>query len=107
MGMSYVMVYLFGICGILLIMWLVCLFFCINVEKEVQWFEESSGNGYVYLYIINVWVENFNFNQMVIQDVLMFNNDNIVCLWLKCGELLMVFVLGIFIQVGDLLYLVG
>ncbi|STU54736.1 mediator of hyperadherence YidE [Klebsiella pneumoniae subsp. ozaenae] len=39
MGMSYAMAYPFGICGILLTMWLVRLFFRINVEKEAQRFE--------------------------------------------------------------------
>lgn len=90
MGMSYAMAYPFGICGILLTMWLVRLFFRINVEKEAQRFEESSGNGHAHLHTINVRVENPNLNQMAIQDVPMLNNDNIVCSRLKRGELLMV-----------------
>ncbi|SQC09473.1 mediator of hyperadherence YidE [Klebsiella pneumoniae] len=60
MGMSYAMAYPFGICGILLTMWLVRLFFRINVEKEAQRFEESSGNGHAHLHTINVRVENPN-----------------------------------------------
>ena len=90
MGMSYAMAYPFGICGILLTMWLVRLFFRINVEKEAQRFEESSGNGHAHLHTINVRVENPNLNQMAIQDVPMLNSDNIVCSRLKRGELLMV-----------------
>lgn len=107
MGMSYAMAYPFGICGILLIMWLVRLFFRINVEKEAQRFEESSGNGHANLHTINVRVENPNLNQMAIQDVPMLNNDNIVCSRLKRGELLMVPAPGTLIQAGDLLHLVG
>ncbi|EPM0597600.1 TPA: putative transporter [Klebsiella pneumoniae] len=107
MGMSYAMAYPFGICGILLTMWLVRLFFRINVEKEAQRFEESSGNGHAYLHTINVRVENPNLNQMAIQDVPMLNNDNIVCSRLKRGELLMVPAPGTLIQAGDLLHLVG
>ncbi|HIB5998482.1 TPA: putative transporter [Klebsiella pneumoniae] len=107
MGMSYAMAYPFGICGILLTMWLVRLFFRINVEKEAQRFEESSGNGHAHLHTINVRVENPNLNQMAIQDVLMLNNDNIVCSRLKRGELLMVPAPGTLIQAGDLLHLVG
>lgn len=107
MGMSYAMAYPFGICGILLTMWLVRLFFRINVEKEVQRFEESSGNGHAHLHTINVRVENPNLNQMAIQDVPMLNNDNIVCSRLKRGELLMVPAPGTLIQAGDLLHLVG
>lgn len=107
MGMSYAMAYPFGICGILLTMWLVRLFFRINVEKEAQRFEESSGNGHANLHTINVRVENPNLNQMAIQDVPMLNSDNIVCSRLKCGELLMVPAPGTLIQAGDLLHLVG
>lgn len=107
MGMSYAMAYPFGICGILLTMWLVRLFFRINVEKEAQRFEESSGNGHAHLHTINVRVENPNLNQMAIQDVPMLNNDNIVCSRLKRGELLMVPGPGTLIQAGDLLHLVG
>ncbi|MCT7323697.1 putative transporter [Klebsiella quasipneumoniae] len=107
MGMSYAMAYPFGICGILLTMWLVRLFFCINVEKEAQQFEESSGNGHAHLHTINVRVENPNLHQMAIQDVPMLNSDNIVCSRLKRGELLMVPAPGTLIQAGDLLHLVG
>lgn len=107
MGMSYAMAYPFGICGILLTMWLVRLFFRINVEKEAQRFEESSGNGHAHLHTINVRVENPNLNQMAIQDVPMLNSDNIVCARLKRGELLMVPAPGTLIQAGDLLHLVG
>ena len=107
MGMSYAMAYPFGICGILLTMWLVRLFFRINVEKEAQQFEESSGNGHAHLHTINVRVENPNLNQMAIQDVPMLNSDNIVCSRLKRGELLMVPAPGTLIQAGDLLHLVG
>lgn len=107
MGMSYAMAYPFGICGILLTMWLVRLFFRINVEKEAQQFEESSGNGHAHLHTINVRVENPNLHQMAIQDVPMLNSDNIVCSRLKRGELLMVPAPGTLIQAGDLLHMVG
>ncbi|HBT3100272.1 TPA: putative transporter [Klebsiella pneumoniae] len=107
MGMSYAMAYPFGICGILLTMWLVRLFFRINIEKEAQRFEESSGNDHAHLHTINVRVENPNLNQMAIQDVPMLNSDNIVCSRLKRGELLMVPAPGTLIQAGDLLHLVG
>lgn len=107
MGMSYAMAYPFGICGILLTMWLVRLFFRMNVEKEAQQFEESSGNGHAHLHTINVRVENPNLHQMAIQDVPMLNSDNIVCSRLKRGELLMVPAPGTLIQAGDLLHLVG
>ncbi|HBY9525896.1 TPA: putative transporter [Klebsiella aerogenes] len=107
MGMSYAMAYPFGICGILLTMWLVRLFFRINVEKEAQQFDESSGNGHAHLHTINVRVENPNLNNMAIQDVPMLNSDKIICSRLKRDELLMVPAPGTLIQHGDLLHLVG
>lgn len=107
MGMSYAMAYPFGICGILLTMWLVRLFFRINVEKEAQHFDESSGNGHAHLHTINVRVENPNLNNMAIQDVPMLNSDKIICSRLKRDELLMVPAPGTLIQHGDLLHLVG
>ncbi|MGR7103060.1 putative transporter [Klebsiella aerogenes] len=107
MGMSYAMAYPFGICGILLTMWLVRLFFRINVEKEAQQFNESSGNGHAHLHTINVRVENQNLNNMAIQDVPMLNSDKIICSRLKRDELLMVPAPGTLIQHGDLLHLVG
>jgi putative transport protein len=83
MGMSYAMAYPFGICGILLTMWLVRLFFRVNVEKEAQQFDESSGNGHAVLQTINVRVENPNLNNMAIQDVPMLNSDKLICSRLK------------------------
>ncbi len=101
------MAYPFGICGILLTMWLVRLFFRINVEKEAQQFDESSGNGHAHLHTINVRVENPNLNNMAIQDVPMLNSDKIICSRLKRDELLMVPAPGTLIQHGDLLHPVG
>jgi putative transport protein len=89
MGMSYAMAYPFGICGILLTMWLVRLFFRINVEKEAQQFDEQrqrprgSANH-------QRRVENPNLNNMAIQDVPMLNSDKLICSRLKRDELLMV-----------------
>ncbi len=42
MGMSYAMAYPFGICGILLTMWLMRLIFRVNVEAEAQKHESLS-----------------------------------------------------------------
>ena len=107
MGMSYAMAYPFGICGILLTMWLVRLFFRINVEKEAQQFDEISGNGHAHLQTINVRVENPNLNNMAIQDVPMLNSDKLICSRLKREEMLMVPAPNTLIQLGDLLHRVG
>lgn len=107
MGMSYAMAYPFGICGILLTMWLVRLFFRINVEKEAQQFDEQAGSGHSHLKTINIRVENPNLNRMVIQDVPVINSDKIICSRLKRGETLMVPSPTTIIETGDLLHLVG
>ncbi len=107
MGMSYAMAYPFGICGILLTMWLVRLFFRINVEKEARQFDEISGNGHAHLQTINVRVENPNLNNMAIQDVPMLNSDKLICSRLKREEMLMAPAPNTLIQLGDLLHLVG
>ena len=107
MGMSYAMAYPFGICGILLTMWLVRLFFRINVEKEAQQFDERAGSGHSHLKTINIRVENTNLNRMAIQDIPVINSDNIICSRLKRGETLMVPSPTTLIETGDLLHLVG
>ena len=107
MGMSYAMAYPFGICGILLTMWLVRLFFRINVDKEAQQFDEQAGSGHSHLKTINIRVENPNLNRMAIQDVPVINSDKIICSRLKRGETLMVPSPTTIIETGDLLHLVG
>ena len=107
MGMSYAMAYPFGICGILLTMWLIRLFFRVNVEKEAQQFDEQAGSGHSHLKTINIRVENPNLNRMAIQDVPVLNSDKIICSRLKRGETLMVPSPTTIIETGDLLHLVG
>ncbi|WEJ83489.1 putative transporter [Kluyvera intermedia] len=107
MGMSYAMAYPFGICGILLTMWLIRLFFRVNVEKEAQQFDEQAGSGHSHLKTINIRVENPNLNRMAIQDVPVLNSDKIICSRLKGGETLMVPSPTTIIETGDLLHLVG
>ncbi|KNC90812.1 putative transporter [Trabulsiella odontotermitis] len=107
MGMSYAMAYPFGICGILMTMWLVRLFFRVNVEKEAQQFDDSVGNGSAHLNTINIRVENPNLNNLAIQDVPVLNSDKIICSRLKRGDMLMVPSPTTIIQAGDLLHLVG
>lgn len=107
MGMSYAMAYPFGICGILLTMWLVRLFFRINVDKEAQRFDEQTGASHSHLQTINIRVENPNLNHMAIQDVPVINSDKIICSRLKRGDTLMVPSPTTIIETGDLLHLVG
>ncbi|HGY5077599.1 TPA: putative transporter [Citrobacter gillenii] len=107
MGMSYAMAYPFGICGILLTMWLMRLIFRVNVEAEAQHHESTRTNGQALIQTMNIRVENPNLNNMAIQDVPILNSDKIICSRLKRDETLMVPSPGTIIQMGDLLHLVG
>ena len=107
MGMSYAMAYPFGICGILLTMWLLRLFFRVNIEKEAWRYDKKAGNSHENLQTINICVENPNLHNMPIQDVPILNSDKIICSRLKRGDMLMVPSPSTLIEQGDLLHLVG
>ena len=107
MGMSYAMAYPFGICGILLSMWLVRVLFRVNVEQEAKDHETTLTNGHASIKTINIRVENPNLNNMAIQDVPILNSATIICSRLKRDDMLMVPSPGTLIQHGDLLHLVG
>lgn len=104
MGMSYAMAYPFGICGILLSMWLVRVLFRINVDKEAKDHETTLTNGHMPIKTINIRVDNPNLNNMAIQDVPILNSANIICSRLKRDDMLMVPAPGTVIQQGDLLH---
>ncbi|MCW4708271.1 putative transporter [Enterobacter hormaechei] len=107
MGMSYAMAYPFGICGILLSMWLVRMLFRVNVEQEAKEHESTLTNGHALIKTINIRVENPNLNNMAIQDVPILNSATIICSRLKRDDTLMVPSPDTLIQHGDLLHLVG
>ena len=106
MGMGYAMAYPFGICGILLVMWLIRLFFRINIEKEAREFESSLGNSEL-LQTMNVAVRNPNLHGMAIKNVPLLNSDDIICSRLKRDDLLMVPAPQEKLELGDFLHLVG
>ncbi len=107
MGMSYAMAYPFGICGILLTMWLVRLLFRVNVEQEAQQYDSHSGGDSARLHTMNIRVENPNLDQIALQEVPVLSGDSIVCSRLKRDEVLMVPAPGTRLRLGDLLHLVG
>lgn len=107
MGMGYAMAYPFGICGILLVMWLVRLLFRINVDAEARDFDSRNGHHHELLQTMNIMVRNPNLDGLSIQDVPILNSDTIVCSRLKRGDLLMVPLPTTQIAIGDLLHLVG
>lgn len=107
MGMGYAMAYPMGICGILLVMWLVRLFFRISVEREAKSFDIQNNHSREMLQTMNIAVRNPNLDGLMMQDIPLLNSDDVVCSRLKRGELLMVPQPTTVIQNGDLLYLVG
>ncbi|KMJ44575.1 transporter [Xenorhabdus khoisanae] len=107
MGMGYAMAYPMGICGILLVMWLVRLFFRISVEREAKAFDIQNNHSREMLQTMNIAVRNPNLDGLMMQDIPLLNSDDVVCSRLKRGELLMVPQPTTVIQNGDFLYLVG
>ncbi|WP_392432912.1 putative transporter [Yersinia sp. HM-2024] len=107
MGMGYAMAYPFGICGILLVMWMIRLFFKINFDREAKEFDSSHGQSRELLQTMNVAVRNPNLHGLSMQDVPLLNSDEVVCSRLKRGDLLMVPLSGTVIELGDYLHLVG
>ncbi|CND21118.1 putative transporter [Yersinia pseudotuberculosis] len=107
MGMGYAMAYPFGICGILLVMWLIRLFFKINIDREAKEFDSSYGQNRELLQTMNVAVRNPNLHGLSVQEVPLLNSDEVVCSRLKRGDLLMVPMPATVIEIGDYLHLVG
>lgn len=107
MGTGYAMAYPLGICGILLVMWLLRVGFRVMVEAEARQFDNSNGHHHEQLQTMNIKVDNPNLQGLAIQDVPMLNSDAIVCSRLKRGDTLMVPAPATLIQLGDYLHLVG
>lgn len=107
MGMGYAIAYPFGICGILLTMWLVRVFFRINIEKEAQDFENQTNMVHESLSTMNVAVRNGNLNGLMLRDIPSLDSETVVCSRLKRGDQLLVPKPTTAVQMGDLLHLVG
>ena len=107
MGMAYAMAYPFGICGILLSMWLIRLFFKIKVDKEAANFEKESGHDKEALKSMSLKVTNTNLNGIHLIEIPGFDDEDVVCSRLKRGELVIVPKADTDIQLGDILHLVG
>lgn len=107
MGMGYAMAYPFGICGILLVMWILRLIFRISVDAEAKDFDSKNGLKHELLQTMNISVRNPNLGGLPIRDVPIINSDEIVCSRLKRGEHLMVPMPNTILELGDLIHLVG
>jgi putative transport protein len=107
MGMAYAMAYPFGICGILLSMWLLRLLFRINVNQEAQAFETQAGRSRASLATMNVALRNTNLNGLALSDVPLLADGKVICSRLKRGETLSVPRPQTSLEIGDILHLVG
>ena len=107
MGMGYAVAYPFGICGILLTMWLVRVFFKINVDREAKNFEQQSGQQKRNLQTINLAIRNPNLDGLMLQEIPSLEDGQVICSRLKRGEALMVPHATTRVQLNDLVHLVG
>lgn len=107
MGMAYAMAYPFGICGILLSMWLLRLFFRININQEAQAFEALAGRSRAKLATLNVALRNANLNGLALKDVPLLADGKVICSRLKRADTLSVPRPQTTLQTDDILHLVG
>lgn len=107
MTLSYAVAYPFGICGILLSMWLIRFVFRINVDSEARLYQQQSGLGHGNLQTMNVEVRNSNLNGLMLQEIPDLEEGEVICSRLKRGDELMVPKPDTVVQLGDLLHLVG
>lgn len=107
MGMAYAMAYPFGICGILLVMWLIRLFFKIKIDEEANRFNQESGYDKESLHTISVKVTNHNLDGLGLLEIPGFEEEDVVCSRLKRGENIIVPKADTEIHLDDVLHLVG
>ncbi|AWK81717.1 putative transporter [Photobacterium damselae] len=106
-GMGYAVAYPFGICGILLTMWLVRLLFKVNVDHEADEYDSNNSKKTESLHTINVAVKNPNLNGLTLSQVPALTEGSIVCSRLKRGSQLYIPKPNTRIETNDLLHLVG
>jgi putative transport protein len=107
MGMAYAVAYPFGICGILLSMWLLRLVFGIHIDREAKAFDQHAGLAREALGTLNVAVRNTNLNGLTLQDLPVLATGKVICSRLKRGETLSVPRAQTTLQLNDVLHLVG
>lgn len=79
MGMGYAVAYPFGICGILLTMWLVRLFFRIKIDEEADLFEQHAGKTKESLQTINIAVRNPNMHGLMLCEIPSLDESDVIC----------------------------
>ncbi|OOF86152.1 putative transporter [Rodentibacter ratti] len=107
MGIAYAMAYPFGICGILLAMWLIRLFFRVKIDDEAQRFNKQNGQDKESLHTISVKVTNRNLDGIALVEIPGFDDEEVVCSRLIRGESVIVPKANTEIHLDDILHLVG
>lgn len=107
MGMAYAMAYPFGICGILLSMWLIRLIFRVDINTEAKEFEAQAGRSRTHLATLNVALRNTNLHGLALKDVPLLADGKVICSRLKRGDTLSVPRPHTALQTDDILHLVG
>ncbi|MDU8923597.1 putative transporter [Pasteurellaceae bacterium LIM206] len=107
MGMAYAVAYPFGICGILLTMWLVRLFFKIKVDDEAEKFSRETRQNSTALAKVNLKITNKNLDGLQLRELPGFDSRGVVCTRLKRGDEVSVPKADTRLQIDDILHLVG
>lgn len=107
MGMAYAVAYPFGICGILLSMWLIRIGFRVNINQEALDFDKQSGLSREGLATMNVALRNVNLVGLELSSVPVLAESKVICSRLKRGDTILVPRPQTVLQMGDLMHLVG
>ena len=106
-GSGYAVAYPFGICGILLSMWMIRRIFKVSIQQEADEFDKEAGVGDAALQTMNVAVRNPNLDGLKLQQIPGLDDGELVCSRLKRGEELIVPHTKTTVATGDILHLVG
>lgn len=107
MGTAYAMAYPFGICGILLAIYLIRFIFRVDIEQEDQDFNQKVSKNKSIIKTKNVKITNPNMHGLTLRDVPGFDAKNVIFSRLKRGETLIVPDSSDIINLGDIVHLVG
>lgn len=106
-GMGYAVAYPFGICGILISMWLLRLIFKVNIDQEAIIYNSNSGDKKEGLQTLNIAVRNPNLNGLTFVQIPAITEGAIICSRLKRGNQLSIPKESTPIELNDVLHLVG
>ncbi|WNO10793.1 putative transporter [Teredinibacter sp. KSP-S5-2] len=107
LGLGYAMAYPFGILGILLSMWVVRIFFKVNIDQESEQFDQGSHNKKSKITSTNVMVSNSNLENITLSALTKLIGTEVICSRLKSDGELKVPKPDSILKMGDVLHLVA